>query len=261
MISRPNNLTMDEVTRKLNTDIIGRNLYHFKTIDSTNLYAKKLVKDDAQEGVVVVADVQSSGRGRKNRTWSSPEGGLWFSVILYPNIPPQRGMLITMASSVAVAQGIKEITGVNLMIKWPNDLLINGLKVCGILTELEAEMDKINYIVVGIGINVNNQLEKELQKTATTLKLETGNQVSRVELLRSILKSFDENYNRLISGDYSFIRDLWLSHTNIIGKKVQVEDEKTVITGVVSDVDDSGCLILDTKENQVRIVSGDIKYL
>lgn len=261
MISRSDIPIAEEVTQGLNTKIIGRDLYYFKTIDSTNLFAKKLVKEGIEEGVVVVTDVQSSGRGRKNRTWSSPKGGLWFSIVLYPNIPPQRGMLVTMVSSVAVVHGIEETTGLTPEIKWPNDLLINGRKVCGILTELEAEMDRINYTVVGIGINVNNQLEKELQKTATTLKQEIGARVSRVELLRSILKSFDENYNRLILDDYGFIRDSWLSHANIIGKKIQVEDEKTVITGVVFDIDDSGGLILQTNDGKKRIISGDLKYL
>jgi BirA family biotin operon repressor/biotin-[acetyl-CoA-carboxylase] ligase len=261
LISRPDILIAEEVTQGLNTKVIGRELYYFKTIDSTNIFAKKLVKGGIEEGVVVVADVQLGGRGRKNRTWSSQKGGLWFSIILFPNIPPQRGMLVTMVSSVAVVHGIEETTGLTPEIKWPNDLLLNGRKVCGILTELEAEMDKINYTVVGIGINVNNQLEKELQKTATTLKQEVGARVPRVELLRSILKSFDKNYNKLILDDYSFIRDSWLSHANIVGKKIQVEDEKTVITGVVFDIDDSGCLILDTKDGRVRIISGDVNYL
>ena len=261
MISRPENFTIDKVTRKLNTEIIGRNLYYFKSIDSTNLFAKKLVKEGIEEGVVVIADVQTSGRGRKNRTWSSPKGGLWFSVVLYPDTPPQRGMFVTMISSIAIAQGIKDITGLSPEIKWPNDLLINGQKVCGIFTELEARRDKINYTVVGIGLNVNNLLEKELQKTATTLRQEVGKKVSRAELLRSILKNFDKNYTTLISGDYSFIRESWLSHSNIIGKKIQVEDEETVITGVVFDIDNDGCLILKTKDGQIRIVSGDVKYL
>ena len=246
---------------RLDTKIIGRNIYHFETIGSTNLFAKKLVKEGAEEGIVVVADVQSGGRGRKNRTWSSPEGGLLFSIVLYPKISPQRVMLITMASSIAVAQGIKEITGINPVIKWPNDLLINEKKVCGILTEIDAEMDSINYTVVGIGVNANNELGKELQKTATTLKQEIGAQVPKVELLKSILKSLDKKYNILISGNYDFIRDSWLSYSNIIGKKIQVQDEETVTTGKVTDIDDSGCLILNTKTGNVRIVSGDLKYL
>ncbi len=261
MVSRPDISIAKEVTQGLNTKIIGKNLYHYKTIDSTNLFAKKLVKEGIEEGIVVVSDVQSSGRGRKNRTWSSPKGGLWFSIVLYPNISPKRGMLVTMASSVAVAEGIKVITGLNSVIKWPNDLLINGRKVCGILTELDAEMDKINYAIIGIGINVNNRLDIELKKIATSLMKEIGTSISRVKLLRSILKSFDANYNKLILGDYDSIKASWLSYSNIIGKKIQVQDEKKVINGKVVDVDDSGCLMLKTKRGTVRIISGDIKFL
>ena len=222
MISRPDNFTIDDVTRKLDTDIIGRNLYHFKRIDSTNLYAKKLVENGIREGAVVVSDVQSSGRGRKNRNWFSPYGGLWFSVVLYPHIPPERGMLLTMVSSVSVVQGFKELVDLCPVIKWPNDILIEDRKICGILTELDAEMDLINHAIVGIGINVNNQLDADLQGQATSLIQEIGSRISRVKLLRSIIRYFDQNYCKLISGDYRFIRDLWLSHVNIIGRNILV---------------------------------------
>lgn len=261
LISRPDTPLSEEITPGLNTKIVGKKNFYFKTLPSTNIIAKQKIKENIPEGTVIVADVQTSGKGRKNRTWYSPEGGLWFSVVLYPHIPPQNGMLITMASSVSVAQAIKEITGVNPMVKWPNDLLLNGKKICGILTELDAEMDRINYAVVGIGINVNNPLSEELQEKATSLSQEIGSLVSRVKLLRSILKYLDTNYDKLISREYDSIRELWFSHTNIIGRKIQVQDEKTVVEGVVTDVDDSGCLILDTEDGRVRVVSGDVTYL
>ena len=260
MISESNSSFSNEI-QELNTKTIGRDIYHFKTIDSTNLFAKKLVKQGVKEGAVVVSDVQSSGHGRKDRTWSSPEGGLWFSILLYPNISPLSGMLITMASSIAVAQGIEEVTGLKPEIKWPNDLLVNGKKVCGILTELDAKKDTINYTVVGIGLNVNNALEEELQEFATTLKQELDNQIPKLDLLKSILKNFDENYNKLISGDYDFIKNSWLSHSNIIGRKIQVRDDESVTIGKVTDIDNSGYLILETEKGIARIVSGDVKYL
>jgi len=261
LIPKPDIPIPEEITPELNTRIVGKKIFYFNTLPSTNSIAKQKIKENIPEGTVIVADVQTSGKGRKSRTWYSPEGGLWFSVVLYPHIPPQNGMLITMASSVAVAQAIKEITGLNPIVKWPNDLLLNGKKICGILTELDAEMDRINYAVVGIGINVNNPLSKELQKKATSLIKEKDSYVSRVKLLRSILKYLDKNYGKLISREYDSIRELWFSHTNIIGRKIQVQDEKTVIEGVVNDVDISGCLILDTKDGRVRVVSGDLTYL
>jgi len=261
ILSRPDIPIPEEITFDLGTNIIGREVFYFKTISSTNNYAKQLAMDDISEGTVVVADVQINGRGRKNRKWSSPCGGLWFSVILYPHIPPERGMLVTMASSVAVAQALKENTNLNPIIKWPNDLLIDDKKICGILTELDAELDRINYSIVGIGINVNNELAEDLQKIATSVFLETGSQISRVKLLRSIIKYFDEEYDKLKSGEYTKIRDDWFYYADIIGKKIQVKTEKMIIEGTVSDIDDSGCIILETTSGNVRVVSGDIKYL
>jgi len=261
LVSRPDIPIAEEVTLGLNTKVIGKDIYYFKSLSSTNMLAKKLIKDGVEEGAIVVSDIQLNGRGRKKRNWFSPEGGLWFSVVLYPHIPLERGMLLTMASSVAIVQGIKETTGLHPVIKWPNDLLINEKKVCGILTELDAEMDRINYAVIGIGINVNNQLSEDLHGKATSLIHETGSKFSRVKLFRTILKCIDENYNKLKTGDYDSIMDSWFSHANIIGRNIRVHDEKTILEGVVSSVDKSGCLILDAKGGSVRVVSGDVEYL
>ena len=245
----------------LNTRIIGKKIFHFNTIDSTNIYAKKLAKKGNEEGAIILADIQTSGRGRKNRIWSSSKGGLWFSIVLYPNIPPKKAMLMTMASSIAVFQGIKNITGIEAEIKWPNDLLINGRKICGILTEIDSEKQKINYCIIGIGINVNNTLEKELQVNATTLKKEHNKEISLYELLRAIIENFDKNYNKLLSGEYDFIRDSWLEFSKIIGRKIQVIDDKTVTTGKIINVDNNGYIVLNTNFGNIKIISGDIKYL
>lgn len=241
----------------LDTKIIGKKIVHFETTDSTNLYAKKLVDAGAKEGTVVVSDVQTRGRGRKDRYWSSPKGGLWFSIILYPKISPEKGMQITMSSSVVIAESIKEITGLNPIIKWPNDLLINGKKVCGVLTEIESKDDEINYAIVGIGINVNNELEPELNSIATTLKEESKIELSTTDLLKLIL----ENFDRILSKTPESIRKSWLSYSKIIGKKVQVKEDENMLIGIVSNVDNKGCLILDTVEGPVKILSGDISYL
>ena len=261
IISRPDIPIFEEVYRNIDTEIIGKNIHYFKTIGSTNNYCKKLMKEGVSEGTIVVSDIQTQGRGRKDRFWYSPSGGLWFSTILYPEIPPQNGMLVTMTVSTSIAQAIKETTGLEPIIKWPNDLLIKGRKVCGVLTELDAEMDKINYSIVGTGINVNNKIDGEIEDIATSLKIETGSKVSRVDLLRNIIVFFDENYKFLKSGNYGFIRELWNSFSNIVGRKIKVVDEKKTYEGVVSDIDDSGCLILDTDSGTVRVVTGDITYL
>lgn len=249
-----------QVYKGLKTRFIGRKLYHLKAIDSTNSFIKNIHNEEKQEGIVVVADVQSEGRGRKDRTWTSPKGGLWFSILLFPKIHPKQGMLITMIGSVAVTQGIIELTDLNPEIKWPNDILLNKKKVCGILTEIETRKNNMNYVIVGVGINVNNILERKLHRPATTLKDVFGSEVSREELLTSILNSFDNHYEKINSENYDHIRKLWLSYSNIIGKKIKVEDEKNVYTGIVSDIDEYGHLLLETKSGQVKIISGDINY-
>ena len=261
LLSRPDIPVFEEVTRDLDTKIIGKNLHYLKTIDSTNFYAKKLLEVGAEEGTIVVSDIQTKGRGRKDRSWSSPSGGLWFSIVLYPDIPPQNAMNVTMTASISIAQGIEKTTGLQPEIKWPNDLLIKNKKVCGILTELDAEMDKINYAIIGIGINVNNEINKNLVNIATSIFDEIGENVSRVALLKSILESFDENYCKFKHNDFDFIKKTWFSYSKIFGKKVQLKCEGSTVEGVVENIDESGCLILKTAEGSVRIVTGDLSIL
>jgi BirA family transcriptional regulator, biotin operon repressor / biotin---[acetyl-CoA-carboxylase] ligase len=261
MKSRPDIPYPEEVLNKLNTRIIGKSILYFEKIDSTNIYAKKLAKEGVFEGCVVVADKQEKGRGRKNRTWTSPEGGLWFSIIVYPGIPPQNAMIITMAASVSVVEAVIKKTGLKPAIKWPNDVLINGKKLCGILTEMDAEMDRINYAVIGIGINVNNSISKDLNDLATSLKNQTKRNCSRVELLADILNIFDKNYMYIKSGDSKAVRDSWFMHADIIGKKVEVTLEKDKIVGFVNDIDENGCLILKNDIGIQKIIAGDIRFL
>lgn len=261
LISKPDVPLPEEIKYGLETKVIGTDIVYFRKINSTNLYCKNIAKENASEGTVVVADIQEKGRGRKSRVWSSPEGGLWFSVLLKPDIPPQNAMILTMATSVSLVEAIEENTGLNPVIKWPNDLLIGSKKICGILTELDAEMDKINYAIVGVGINVNNSLSNDLQNIATTLKKESNIKISRVELLKDIIKNIDRNYNYVKSLDFDKIRQLWFLHADIIGKKVKVTREKDVVVGRVSDVDETGCLILDTKEGLEKIITGDVIFL
>jgi len=254
-------LNPEEIKKGLKTKIIGKKVYFFNKISSTNLYAKNLIKKNIEEGTIVIADVQTRGMGRKNRYWHSPYGGLWFSVILYPDLSPKRGIFITMAASISVVQAIKDINGVDTEIKWPNDLLLRKKKVCGILTEIDADLHKINYAIVGIGINVNNKLDDELKKIAFSLKQEIGSEVSRLKILKSILENLDKNYNKLINKDLDYIKKAWFYFSKIIGRKIQITDGNIVRKGVVKQIDDNGGLILQTEFGEIRITSGDIKYL
>ena len=260
-LTHNNFLNLNEKTNNLKTKIIGKKILYFDKIQSTNLYAKQLIDQNIENGTIVISDVQTGGRGRKNRSWVSPSGGLWFSVILYPDIAPRCGMVITMAASISVSKAIREITGLKTRIKWPNDILLKNKKVCGILTELNADLNKIIYAIVGIGVNVNNKIENQLDDIAISLKQVVDSEISRDELLKSILKNFDMNYNRLKKNDFEYIKKIWLSYANIIGKKVRINDYKTVMEGVVKDIDDNGYLILNTNSGIINVINGDIKYL
>ena len=261
LISNPDILIPEEITTGLDTDIIGKDVFYFKSISSTNIYAKQIADKGIKEGVVIVADIQTHGRGRKNRAWLSPFGGLWFSVVLRPKIHPERGMFVTMVASIAIVQAIKEITGLKPVIKWPNDILINGKKICGILTEIDFKKNTINYAIVGIGINVNNEINDEIKKIASSISIENGSVISRTKFLKYILKYFDVNYKKLIIDDFKTIKKLWSSYAKIIGKAVEIKDNGTTVSGIISDIDENGYLILRNKNNIHRIFNGEIIYL
>ncbi|MEA3559176.1 MAG: biotin--[acetyl-CoA-carboxylase] ligase [Candidatus Thermoplasmatota archaeon] len=261
LVSVPDIPLPEEILPELGTEIIGRDVIYQASTGSTNTLGKKMVRDRAPEGTVIAAGEQNEGRGRMDRKWSSPEGGLWFSVVLYPDLPPERAMLVTMLCSISISEAVKEVTGIETVIKWPNDLLVNGKKVCGILTEMEAEMDRITSCVVGIGLNVNNDLNDELCDIGTSLKKEKGERVPLVKLMRSILKRMDAHYDVLKKGEHDLIREMWKKLACISGRKVKVSTQKETIVGKIIDIDISGCLILSTDTERRRIVCGDVEYL
>lgn len=261
LVSKPDKPIPEEITPYLDTRIIGREFHYFEKVGSTNTKAKELIKKDAAEGTVVVSDIQTHGRGRKNRAWISKEGGLWFSIVLYPDIQPLYGMVLTMAASVAITNSLKKLVGIHSIIKWPNDILFNKKKLCGILTEFDAEIDKINYSIIGIGININNNINNSLKKTATSIKKEIGREVSKINLLRSILNNFDKYYLEVKEGKYDKIRFEWLKYSNIIGKNIIVKQNSKITKGIVKNIDRNGSLVLNTDRGKIRILSGDVQYL
>jgi BirA family biotin operon repressor/biotin-[acetyl-CoA-carboxylase] ligase len=261
LISKPDIPLPEEIYNIIDTKIIGKNIIYLKKITSTNKYAKENIKSNFPEGTLIIADNQTEGRGRKNRKWLSPYGGLWFSLILYPEIPIQNSMFLTMICSISIADAIKKNINVQPIIKWPNDLLLNGKKICGILTELDAEIDKINYTIIGIGINVNNTIEKSLKNKATTLKEYYGNDISRVKLLKDIIIDLDKYYFLLKEKNYKKIKELWLSKSKIIGRKVKFLKKDTYIKGIVIDIDDNGSLIIKNHNKKYKMITGDIFYI
>ena len=250
-----------EIRGGLETSIIGKRIQFFSKVPSTNDVLKKLAKQGESEGTIIIAEEQTNARGRKNRYWNSPKEGLWFSILLRPHIPPQKAMLVTMIASIALTQAIHRTIGLKPMIKWPNDLLIQDKKVCGILTELSAEMDQIEYMIIGIGLNVNNTIPESLQSISVSLKQSTHRHISRVMLMQAICIVFDEWYEQLKKGHEERIRSTWLSLSQIEGKTVEIKKERNTIKGIVKGIDPQGGLIVESDQSIQHILTGDIHYI
>jgi len=261
LCNRPDDLIPEEIIPSLNTRIIGKEFHHFKSIDSTNSYAKKIMEKKPREGTVIVSEIQICGRGRKSRPWTSSKNGLWFSVILFPHISPQKSIYVTMTASIAIVEAIQKICDIDAEVKWPNDILINGKKVCGILTEIDAEIDQINYSIIGIGMNVNNIVTDELKDKAISLQMIKNTRIDRKALLCSILEHFDALYIRLKEMGLDEIKKKWIASSKMIGKNIIVHGEKEKISGKVMGIDDQGCLLLKDHEGMKQIVTGDIEYI
>ncbi|SMB93463.1 BirA family transcriptional regulator, biotin operon repressor / biotin-[acetyl-CoA-carboxylase] ligase [Desulfonispora thiosulfatigenes DSM 11270] len=264
LIQRPDILLENEVLTNLNTSKWGKEKFYFlNEVDSTNNYAKKLASEGKPEGTVIVAEEQSAGKGRLSRKWISAKGkGIWTSFILRPNILPNFAAQITLVMAVGMIKALEKNLGVSAKIKWPNDILINDLKVCGILTEMSAEIDRINYVIVGIGLNVNqsnDDFPDEIQDSATSLKICLGKEIKRVQMLQVILEEIEKVYNLYLEKGFSEILDEWKNNSCTLGQEVIVKMPKEIIEGMAIDIDSGGCLIVKDKENIIhKIIAGDV---
>lgn len=252
-------LTYDNISYKLKTNIIGKKIFHFDTIDSTNDYAKKIALEEL-DGTIIISEEQTKGRGRVGRQWHSKSGeGIWMSIILKPDIIPKKAPFITLIGGASIVRALNKL-GVETFIKWPNDIIINNKKVAGILTELSAEVDKINYIVLGIGINTKTmKFSQEISEIATSLYRE-GYKISRVDIVRTILEEFENLYlqyvNENVRKETLFI---CRKYSAVIGKDIYLikEDEKELVRCL--DINDDGNLIVRNENNIIKeIISGEI---
>jgi BirA family biotin operon repressor/biotin-[acetyl-CoA-carboxylase] ligase len=258
-------ITADEIRQGLCANVFGRkNIICLKETDSTNTRAKELAAQGAPEGTLIIAEKQTKGRGRRGRNWfSPPRGGIYFSLILRPAISPGESPRITLMTAVVLAETLISMMKLKLRIKWPNDILVNGKKLAGILTEISTEMDAVNYIVVGLGMNVNIQFENfpsEIKKKATSILIETGKQFPRVRFIQHYLKLYEKYYDMFKKNDFEPIMNRWRELADIIGKQIRVDVIGKTHTGKVIDVDDDdGVLILKDNQGRLqRIFSGDV---
>jgi len=259
LVTVPDSLIPSEIKWNLKTKILGKEVISYNKLGSTNDLAYELAEKNAKEGTVVFAEEQTKGKGRHGRNWvSPPKSGIYFSVILKPAIPPSEIPRITLLSAVSVAKAIRAASGLEAMIKWPNDVLVHGKKLCGILTEMKAEQDKIDFVIVGIGINVNAAI-KNLPKGATSIKEELHAAISRVELARKILEILDENYLKFKKEGFDPIIDEWKALTEMLGARIKISLPNRTFEGLAHDIDADGSLLVRLDSGIVeKVSSGDV---
>jgi BirA family biotin operon repressor/biotin-[acetyl-CoA-carboxylase] ligase len=264
LVSAPDLLHADDLLSRLGkTRVIGRDIRIFERTTSTNDIMARLAGDGVKEGAVVFAESQSRGRGRLGRHWiSPPRKGLWFSILLRPNLAPQSATQLTVAAATALARALAQQTNLAPEIKWPNDILIGGKKVAGILTELTAELDHVKEVVLGIGVNVNlelSELPRDLRGLATSLRIESGQVVDRAELAVAILREMDGDYDRIRRGQFESVAAEWQQRCGTLGRQVSIHVGERVIRGRAEALDGQGALLLRTQHGHLeRIIGGDV---
>ena len=260
----PDLLLPSEIQIELNTEIIGKQMEYFPSVDSTNRVAKALAYHGAADGTIVVAEEQTGGKGRLERNFYSPRGkGIWFSIILRPNFLPHDAPKCTLMAAVAVAQAMNRFN-LKPEIKWPNDIMFDGRKLVGILTEITAEIGKITYIVVGLGINVNisrEEFPEEIRNVATSLSEMNGGEISRVKFFRAVLEEFDKLYCKVNAAGFAEVFTLWKKYNITLGKNVRVisaGDGGESFIGKAIDLDSEGALQVETASGLRTVYAGDV---
>ena len=260
LISIPDKLYPAEIKPWLKTTDLGREIIYYDAVDSTNRAAREEADLGRRHGGVVIADLQTAGRGRLGRRWFSPGlTGIWLSVILRPDIIPADAPKITLAAAVAVAGALAE-AGLSPGIKWPNDILLQGKKVCGIYTEMKADMDRVQYVVVGIGINVNERsFPEEIQTTATSLCLAGEREFPRPQIAAAVLNHLETVFGQFLDQGFAGVRQEWKKYAINLGRQVEVNTLQKIISGRAVDIDENGLLLVESADGVLhRITAGDV---
>lgn len=262
LMAAPDLMSEAEIKSLMHTEWVAKEVLYFDTIDSTNTKAQELAEKGYQSGTLVVADKQESGKGRRGRSWVSPSGtGIFMTLMIKPDINPNNASMLTLVAALAVAKAITSVTGEEALIKWPNDIVVNGKKVCGILTEMNAQFDYINHIVVGIGINVHNEsFPEEISQMASSLMIEAGGKrFHRAQIIAETMSYFEQYYDTFLkTQDLSALvreYDKLLVNRN---KSVRVLDPKEPFDGKAMGITPKGELIVDTWESRKLVSSGEV---
>ncbi|MDD5119898.1 MAG: biotin--[acetyl-CoA-carboxylase] ligase [Candidatus Omnitrophica bacterium] len=259
--SVPDRLFPFEISRQLNTKFIAKDIHYFEYLDSTMNMAMQLGMKSVPSGSLVLAESQTKGRGRLGRNWFSPKyKGIYLSLILRPAIAPAISPVLTLLAAVSICEAVKKMLNLDVQIKWPNDVFINNKKFTGILTEMNAEIDKINFVVIGIGLNVNND-KKSLIAQSASLKESCGRMVNRIALLQELLRRIENNYFLLENKGAGPIIDKWRSFSLTLGKRVKVYCQNKHIEGCAVDIDNDGSLLIRKDSGLIqKVSSGDVMH-
>ena len=256
-------MKIDKIQENLQTKKLGKKILYLHEIGSTNDLAKELANYGASEGTIVIAETQTAGRGRLNRKWFSPKGGLYFSILFRPKLKAKEIIKLVFVAGLAVAEVLHENYGLNVETKWPNDVLVNGRKVCGILSEMKTKDERVNYAVIGVGINANinvkEEFPEELKTVATSIENELGRKVRLEELLKLLLEKLDILYEQFLEEGFLQVLKRWKEYASFLGKEVEVMDEVKRLHGLALDVDDEGALVIKLEDGTMkRILVGDV---
>lgn len=267
LVKKSNHLLPWEIDYDLKTQYIGKKIHHFNFIDSTQDLAIKIAEMDTSEGSVVIAEKQRRGRGRIGRKWSAPAGGIWLSIILRPKIPTAESTIFPLAAALSVCNAIRDVCKVNAQLKWPNDVIINGKKIAGILIEMSCEADRINYVVIGIGVNANvniQKIESHIKETpgyygSTSLMKEVGREIDRITLVSKIFVELEQIYLELEKKGSNMIIQSWKNNSAMLDRNVTITTNEICFEGKAFDIDFDGALLVKLPNGNIeRIVAGDV---
>lgn len=258
----PDVMAKAEIESLLATEWAGRNVFYFSETDSTNTQAKRMGDEGAAHGTLVVAEQQTGGKGRRGRRWESPAGSsIYMSILLRPDILPDQASMLTLVMAQSVAEAVRICTEEEALIKWPNDIVVNGKKICGILTEMSTEIEWINHVVIGVGINVNTEsFPAEIAETATSLYLESGKHQKRSPLIAEVLKQFEGYYGLFLeAGDLSAMQERYNSLLVNCGREVRVLEPRHEYSGRAVGINEAGELLVCTEDGQTRrVYAGEV---
>ena len=254
-----------EITRDLKTKLIGKRVYYFEEIDSTQNFAQNIAADKKENGTIIIAEKQTSGRGRLDRKWTSPKGGIWFSLIIHPKFDVSSSTLIPILSAVALSKSIKSVLDIETEVKWPNDITMNGKKVAGVLVDASFQTNSIDYLILGIGINFDidtKKLEKRLTKTPNFYGIDSlrgkEDKTPPKKLLKEFLLQFEKNLFQLDKGEKSKIIKEWTKRAAGIGGKITINTSNGRISGISQGIDNDGALKIKTRNEIKKIYVGDV---